>query len=107
MRDKANWCFRWFDRATHPFAVRLVGFANVEGIFLCSSFSAIYWFRSRGLLPVLCFSNELVARYETMQMRFVCMLYSELLKLMSRAAIVDLVEEAVVMDKAFVAGWYR
>ena len=40
-------------------------------------------------------------------MRFVCMLYSELLKLMSRAAIVDLVEEAVVMDKAFVAGWYR
>ena len=104
VRDKANWCFKWFDRNAHPFPVRLVAFAIVEGIFFCSSFAAIYWFRSRSVLPGLCFSNELIARDETMHMRFACMLYSELKELLPHAKIVEMVGEAVELEKAFFAG---
>lgn len=104
IRDKANWCFKWFNQTAHPFAVRLIAFAIVEGIFFCSSFAAIYWFRSRGVLPGLCFSNELIARDESMHMRFACVLYSELRSNVAEADIVGMVGEAVALEKAFFAG---
>lgn len=104
VREKAKWCFKWLDRTAHPFAVRLIAFAIVEGIFFCSSFAAIYWFRSRGLLPGLCFSNELISRDESMHMRFACMLYSELLDSVAHEDIVQMVEEAVFLEKAFFSG---
>lgn len=104
VREKASWCLKWFDRDAHPFVVRLVAFAIVEGIFFCSSFAAIYWFRSRGLLPGLCFSNELIARDEDMHMRFACMLYSQLDQSMSAHDIVEMVEEAVILEQAFFSG---
>ena len=104
VRDKAAWCFKWFDREAHPFVVRLVAFAIVEGIFFCSSFAAIYWFRGRGLLPGLCFSNELIARDEGMHMRFACLLYSELQLGMASGDILRMVEEAVMLEQAFFSG---
>ena len=104
VQAKADWCFKWFDRATRPFASRLVAFAIVEGVFFCSSFAAIYWFRQRGLLPGLCFSNELIARDENMHMRFACLLYAELRGKLPRADIHAMLDEAVALEKAFFAG---
>ena len=46
------------------FAERVVAFAAVEGIFFSGSFAAIFWIKSKGLMPGLCFSNELISRDE-------------------------------------------
>ena len=104
IRAKAQWCFRWFNRSECSFASRLVAFAIVEGVFFCSSFAAIYWFRQRGVLPGLCFSNELIARDESMHMRFACLLYSELQVKLPRAEIYAMLDEAVSLEKAFFSG---
>jgi len=61
--DKANWALRWITNGA-TFAERLVAFAAVEGIFFSGSFCAIFWLKKRGLMPGLCFSNELISRDE-------------------------------------------
>ena len=48
--------------------------------------------------------NELIARDETMHMRFACLLYSELKSPMAPVDIVAMVAEAVVLEKAFFTG---
>ena len=104
IQAKAQWCFRWFNTSSCSFASRLVAFAIVEGVFFCSSFAAIYWFRQRGILPGLCFSNELIARDEDMHMRFACLLYSELRVKLSTSDIYEMLDEAVSLEKAFFSG---
>ena len=104
IRDKAQWCFKWFDSGRYSFASRLVAFAIVEGVFFCSSFAAIYWFRQRGILPGLCFSNELIARDENMHMRFACLLYAELRDKLPWMDIYTMVDEAVLLEKSFFSG---
>ena len=99
VRAKAQWCFKWFDYRSRSFASRLVAFAIVEGVFFCSSFAAIYWFRQRGLLPGLCFSNELIARDENMHMRFACLLYAELQEKLPLPEIYAMLAEAVTLEK--------
>ena len=69
IKEKANWAMRWFD-ASRPFAERLLAFACVEGIFFSGSFCAIFWLKKRGLLPGLCFSNELISRDEGLHLEF-------------------------------------
>jgi ribonucleotide reductase beta subunit family protein with ferritin-like domain len=64
VKKKASWALQWFDREKSTFAERLVAFAVVEGIFFSASFCAIFWMKKRGLLPGLCFSNELISRDE-------------------------------------------
>ena len=104
VKAKAQWCFKWFDSAGRSFASRLVAFAIVEGVFFCSSFAAIYWFRQRGVLPGLCFSNELIARDENMHMRFACLLYAELQVKLPRSEIYAMLDEAVALEKSFFSG---
>ena len=70
IKKKAEWCFRWTDRDTASFAERLVAFAVVEGIFFSGSFCAIFWLKKRGILPGVCFSNELISRGRRPPLRF-------------------------------------
>lgn len=65
VRKKADWAMKWINKeGLDTFAERLVGFAAVEGIFFSGSFCAIFWLKKRGLMPGLCFSNELISRDE-------------------------------------------
>jgi ribonucleotide reductase beta subunit family protein with ferritin-like domain len=54
----------WMHAKTPTFGERLVAFACVEGISFSSSFAFIYWLKSRGLMPGICFGNELISRDE-------------------------------------------
>ncbi len=63
IEKKARWAKKWMNAAT-PFAMRLVAFAFVEGIFFSGSFCSIYWIKQRGILPGLTSSNEFIARDE-------------------------------------------
>lgn len=60
IREKAQWCLNYCNRDTcgASFGERLVAFAACEGIFFSSSFASIFYLKKRGLMPGLCFSNE-------------------------------------------------
>lgn len=57
---KANWALKWCSADLASFAERVIAFAAVEGIFFSGSFCAIFWLKKRGLMPGLCFSNEVI-----------------------------------------------
>jgi ribonucleoside-diphosphate reductase beta chain len=99
---KAEWALRWTDRGRAPFAERLVAFAAVEGIFFSGSFCAIFWLKKRGLMPGLCFSNELISRDEGLHCDFACALYGMLVHRLPEERVHALVREAVDCEKEFI-----
>jgi ribonucleoside-diphosphate reductase subunit M2 len=99
---KADWALRWCDPTVASFAERLVAFAAVEGIFFSGSFCAIFWLKKRGLMPGLCFSNELISRDEGMHCDFACLLYSKLRNSLTLERINQIIGNAVEIEKEFV-----
>ncbi len=101
VRLKAEWAAKWM-KAENSFAERLVAFACVEGILFSGSFCAIYWLKKRGLMPGLTFSNELIARDEGMHTDFACLMYGKLQNKLDYNKAVDIVREAVEVEKNFI-----
>ncbi|KAF9057094.1 reductase M2 polypeptide variant 3d [Panaeolus papilionaceus] len=102
IKRKADWALRWTTDKNATFPQRLVAFAAVEGIFFSGSFCAIFWLKKRGLMPGLTFSNDLISRDEGLHTDFACHLYSLLESKPSTATVVQIIEEAVVIEKQFV-----
>lgn len=75
IQKKGEWALKWIESPS--FIERLIAFAAVEGIFFSGSFCSIFWLKSRGLMPGLGFSNELISRDEGMHTDFACLLYRE------------------------------
>ncbi len=98
---KAEWAMKWFDKS-RPFAERLFAFACVEGIFFSGSFCAIFWLKKRGLLPGLCFSNELISRDEGLHQEFAVELFNMLQQKPSKDIIHTIIKEAVEIEKGFI-----
>jgi ribonucleoside-diphosphate reductase beta chain len=98
---KATWAMNWIENAP-TFAHRLVAFAAVEGIFFSGSFCSIYWLKSRGLMPGLTFSNELISRDEGMHCDFACLLLSMLQQQPAPEDIKAIITQAVEFEKEFV-----
>ena len=99
---KAEWALRWTNSETASFAERIVAFAAVEGIFFSGSFCAIFWMKKRGLMPGLCFSNELISRDEGLHCDFACLMYSMLQEKLAPGAVQDIIVAAVECEKEFV-----
>lgn len=99
---KSQWALKWIEDTSAPFAQRLVAFSIVEGIFFSGSFCAIYWLKKRNLMPGLCASNELISRDEGLHCDFACHLHSLLVTKCPPETILDMVKEAVDIEKAFV-----
>mmetsp|Transcript_52990 Transcript_52990/g.78561 ORF Transcript_52990/g.78561 Transcript_52990/m.78561 type:complete len:414 (-) Transcript_52990:115-1356(-) len=102
VRKKANWALQWCDPENASFAERCIAFAAVEGIFFSGSFCAIFWMKKRGLMPGLCFSNELISRDEGLHCDFACMLYNKLVNKLSHERITEIITNAVEIEKEFV-----
>jgi ribonucleotide reductase beta subunit family protein with ferritin-like domain len=101
VKRKAEWALNYID-LSKPFAIRLVAFAAVEGIFFSASFCAIFWLKKRGLLPGLTTSNELISRDESLHCSFACLLYSLIKHKPPKQVIVQLIKEAVECELEFV-----
>ena len=101
VRRKADWCLKWFDRESYSLGTRLIAFAIVEGVFFSSSFAAIFGVRSRGLLPGLCHSNELIMRDEGQHMEFACKLYRVLVEKVPVSVVHEMIKDAVALEQAF------
>jgi ribonucleoside-diphosphate reductase subunit M2 len=84
------------------FAERMIAFAAVEGIFFSGSFCAIFWLKKRGLMPGLCFSNELISRDKGLHCDFACLLYLKLINKLPESRIVEIVSSAVEIEMEFV-----
>lgn len=101
IRKKATWATKWID-SEESFAVRLLAFAVVEGIFFSGSFCAIYWIKTKGLLPGLCFSNALISRDEAMHQEFATDMYNTMIQdKLPESKVYELVDEAVQHEMEF------
>lgn len=102
VRQKAEWAVEWIKSKEDSFATRLVAFAAIEGIFFSGSFCAIFWMKKRGLMPGLCFSNELISRDEGLHTDFACLLYSMLVNKLTNEEVHKVISSAVAIEKDFV-----
>jgi ribonucleotide reductase beta subunit family protein with ferritin-like domain len=102
VQKKAEWALQWIDSNEASFATRLLAFAVIEGIFFSGAFCSIYWLKSRGLMPGLTVSNELIARDEGLHTEFACLLYSKLVTKLSKADAHKIIREAVKIEKQFI-----
>lgn len=98
---KADWAFKWLE-SNQNFALRLIAFAAIEGIFFSGSFCSIYWLKKRGLMPGLTFSNELISRDEGLHTDFACLLYRYIENKPSKEQVLELITEAVDFEKSFI-----
>jgi len=103
VRKKANWALQWCEPDNASFAERCVAFAAVEGIFFSGSFCSVFWLKKRGLMPGLAFSNELISRDEGLHCDFACLIYSKLVNKLPESRIVEIITNAVEIEKEFVS----
>ncbi|HLC46032.1 MAG TPA: ribonucleoside-diphosphate reductase small subunit [archaeon] len=102
VQKKAEWALKWLFSKEATFAERLVAFAAIEGIFFSGSFCSIFWLKKRGLMPGLCFSNELISRDEGLHRDFACLLHSLMASPSTEARVKEIVKDAVSIEKEFV-----
>lgn len=101
VKKKGDWALSWFDHKA-PFVQRLFAFACVEGIFFSGSFCALFWLKNRGLLPGLCFSNELISRDEGLHQEFAVALLRHMKDRLDESVAHEIVMSAVEIEKEFV-----
>ncbi len=80
----------------------MIAFGAKEGIFFLGSFCAIFWLKKRGLMPGLCFSNELISHNEGLHCNFACLMYSKLVNRLPESRIVEIVSSEVAIEMEFV-----
>lgn len=103
IKKKADWALRYTNSETASFAERLIAFVVVEGLFFSGSFCAIFWLKSRGLLPGVCFSNELISRDEGLHCEFGLHLYNNyIVHKLSEEKIKEIVTSAFETEKEFI-----
>lgn len=99
---KADWAKKWIESKEENFATRLIAFAIVEGIFFSGSFCAIFWLKTRGIMPGLTLSNEFIARDEGLHTAFAVALYEEIVEKVPKAKVHKIIREAVKIEKEFI-----
>ena len=101
IKNKADWALKWIE-SNDSFAMRLIGFAIVEGIFFSGAFASIYYIKEKGLLHALTFSNELISRDESLHTEFAILMYSLLQNKLDQNIVHDIFREAVTLETEFV-----
>jgi ribonucleotide reductase beta subunit family protein with ferritin-like domain len=102
IQRKAQWAQKWISSQDATFAMRLVAFAIVEGIFFSASFCSIYWLKKRGIMPGLTLSNDFISRDEALHVEFAVLLYSKLVNRLQPELFQEIMKEAVDAEKQFV-----
>ena len=102
IRKKAEWAQTWINDKHSSFGHRVIAFAAVEGIFFSGAFCSIFWLKKRGLMPGLCFSNELISRDEGLHTEFAVLMYHKLVNKPSHEDIIQIITNAVCIEKEFI-----
>jgi ribonucleoside-diphosphate reductase subunit M2 len=102
IKKKAEWAKKWIEDNSSSFAIRLVAFACIEGIFFSGAFCSIFWLKKRGIMPGLTFSNELISRDEALHTEFAILLYNNLEHKIEEDKIHEIIKEAVEIEMEFI-----
>ena len=104
---KAEWVNTYMNKNI-PLVKRLFGFTLVEGLQFSGSFCAIFWLKTKGLMPGLAQYNELISRDEGLHCKFSALMFKrENAKLsdekkMTQKEAYNIVEDCVDIEKLFV-----
>ena len=101
VKKKAEWAMRWI-RSDLPYAKRLLAFICVEGIQFSGSFCAIYYIKSKGKMPGLCFSNELISRDEGQHTDFGIAMYRLIDRRLPQDEVHAMFRESVDIEDEFI-----
>lgn len=102
IKRKAQWALSYINNENLLFRERLISMICVEGIFFSSSFAIIFWLKSRGLMPGLTHSNELISRDEALHSEFGCLLHDLLKFKTPEGTVHEIFQEAVEAEIFFV-----
>lgn len=103
IKKKGEWVYKWITSDEAPFAMRLIAFAIIEGVFFSGSFCAIFWLKERNnLLPGLTSSNELISRDESLHTEFAILLYSMIKNRLAEEMVHEMFKEAVDIEIEFI-----
>jgi ribonucleoside-diphosphate reductase subunit M2 len=80
----------------------LIAFASIKGIFFSELFCAIFWLKKPGLMPGLCFSNELISHDKGLHCNFARLTYLKLVNWLPELRIVEIVSSVVAIEMEFV-----
>lgn len=103
LNDNIIESLKYLTRERPSFAQRLIAFICVEGIFFSGSFCAIYWLKSRGLMPGLSTANSFIAKDENVHAEFAIELYNMLEDdRLDELVVHNIFREAVEIEKEFI-----
>ena len=101
VKKKADWALKWV--SSDSFVERLIAFVAVEGIFFSGSFSAIFWLKSKGLMPGLCSANTLIFKDENLHCEFaINLLNNHINNRPSQQRIKEILLSALEIEKEFI-----
>lgn len=100
VKKKAEWALKWIDNGSFP--ERLLAFAAVEGVFFSGSFCAIFWLKSKGLMPGLSMANQFISRDESLHCESAILLYSKLSQKLPQETVHDIYRQAYEIEKEFI-----
>lgn len=101
-RPAARNALGFLTRPRADIAQRILAFVCVEGIFFSGSFCAIYWMKSRGLMPGLSTANQFISRDENLHAEFAIELYKTSGQRLPEGTVHKLFREAVDIEKEFI-----
>lgn len=101
VKKKADWAMKWLGNE-NSFPERLIAFGVIEGVFFSGSFCAIFWLKSRGLMPGLSNSNAFISRDEALHCRTCVLLYSKLTQKLSEKRVHEIFMEAYKIEEEFI-----
>jgi ribonucleotide reductase beta subunit family protein with ferritin-like domain len=107
VKQKAAWVNHWIRRQDVSLALRLLAFAIVEGVFFSGSFCSIFWLKTRNVCPGLCFSNDFIARDESLHVQFATEVFKQITtdfpaQRPSVREVHHLMKEAIAIEQAFI-----
>ena len=102
IKKKGEWVKKWTNSENIPFNKRVIAISIVEGVMFSGSFCSIYWLKERGLLPGLCFANELISRDEGMHTHTSIEIYKCLENKLLENEVFEIMNEAVTYEIEFI-----
>lgn len=103
VKKKAEWAMKWMDPETQPFAIRLIAFSVVEGIFFSGAFCSIFWLKDHNkMVKALGHSNELISRDEGLHVEFAVKLFHHLVNKPEESLVHEIFRDAVDHEKEFI-----
>jgi ribonucleoside-diphosphate reductase subunit M2 len=105
---KAEWAARYINDQDSSFAIRLIAFAILEGLFFSGSFCSIFWMEQKNLLRGLAQFNKFISRDEHLHYEFALTLFRKLRDDKSVTfeinsnVIIEMVRRAVEIETEFI-----